>query len=64
MNSKFKGIIFMILASATFATMNLLSKLAVGVNSYQKNFLTNVVATLIVCFIIAYKKVLFWKKRK
>ncbi|NGU16964.1 EamA family transporter, partial [Clostridium perfringens] len=53
MNSKFKGIIFMILASAAFATMNLLSKLAVGVNSYQKTFLTNVVATLIVCFIIA-----------
>lgn len=38
MNSKFKGIIFMILASAAFATMNLLSKLAVGVNSYQKLF--------------------------
>ena len=39
MNSKFKGIIFMILASTAFATMNVLSKLAVGVNSYQKTFL-------------------------
>ena len=64
MNSKFKGIIFMILASAAFATMNLLSKLAVGVNSYQKTFLTNVVATLIVCFIIAYKKGSFFGKKE
>ena len=64
MNSKFKGIIFMILASAAFATMNLLSKLAVGVNSYQKTFLTNVVATLIVCFIIAYKKGSFFRKKE
>ena len=64
MNSKFKGIIFMILASAAFATMNLLSKLAVGVNSYQKTFLTNVVATLIVCFIIASKKGSFFGKKE
>ena len=64
MNSKFKGIIFMILASAAFATMNLLSKLAVGVNSYQKTFLTNVVATLIVCFIIASKKGSFFGKSR
>lgn len=64
MNSKFKGIIFMILSSAAFATMNLLSKLAVGVNSYQKTFLTNVVATVIVCFIIAYKKGSFIGKKE
>ena len=64
MNSKFKGIIFMILASAAFATMNLLSKLAVGVNSYQKTFLTNVVATFIVCFIIFFKKGSFFGKRE
>lgn len=54
----------MILSSAAFATMNLLSKLAVGVNSYQKTFLTNVVATVIVCFIIAYKKGSFIGKKE
>ena len=64
MNSKTKGIIFMILSSAAFATMNLLSKLAEGVNSYQKTFLTNVVATVIVCFIIAYKKGSFFGKKE
>ncbi|WP_300260817.1 DMT family transporter [Clostridium sp.] len=63
MNSKFKGIIFMILSSAAFATMNLLSKLAVGINSYQKTFLTNIVATVIVCFIIIYKKGSFFGKK-
>lgn len=64
MNSKTRGIIFMILSSAAFATMNLLSKLAEGVNSYQKTFLTNVVATVIVCFIIGYKKGSFFGKKE
>ncbi|WP_300347986.1 DMT family transporter [Clostridium sp.] len=64
MNSKFKGIIFMILSSASFATMNLFSKLAEGVNSYQKTFLTNVVATVIVCFILWRKKGSFLGKKE
>lgn len=62
--SKNKGIIFMILASFSFTTMNLLGKLADGITPYQKTFITNFVATLIVCIIIFKKKGSFLGKKE
>ena len=53
-SNKSKGIIFMLLATSSFATMNLFAKLTIGVNPYQKTFISNFVATIIVC-IILYK---------
>lgn len=59
-NNKGKAIFFMILASFFFTTMNMFGKLASGVTPYQKTFLTNAVATLIVCVIIFKRKALFF----
>lgn len=46
----------MILASLSFATMNLFGKLAFTATPYQKTFISNVVASIIICCIIFYKK--------
>ncbi|WP_204596772.1 EamA family transporter [Clostridium sardiniense] len=59
MNNKGKAIFFMILASFFFTTMNMFGKLASGVTPYQKTFLTNAVATVIVCIIIFKRKASF-----
>lgn len=56
MNHKKKAIFFMILASFFFTTMNMFGKLASGVTAYQKTFITNAVATLILCIIIFKNK--------
>lgn len=58
-NNKKKAIIFMILASFFFTTMNMFGKLSEGMNPYQKTFITNFVATIIVCIIIKRRKVSF-----
>ena len=62
--NKFKGIIFIILASFLFATMNLFAKLASGCTPYQKTFISNAVATIVVCFIIFRKKQSFIGKKE
>ena len=59
LNGKGKAILFMILSAFFFTSMNVFGKLASGVNPYQKTFLTNVVATVIVCVIILKRKALF-----
>lgn len=56
-NNKGKAIIFMLLASFFFTTMNMFGKLASGITPYQKTFITNAVATIIVCIIIHKRKV-------
>ena len=55
-SNKIKGIIFMLFATSSFATMNLFAKLTIGVNPYQKTFISNLVATIIVCTIIYKNK--------
>ncbi|EDS77340.1 DMT family transporter [Clostridium massiliodielmoense] len=62
--NKSKGIIFMILASLSFATMNLFGKLATTATPYQKTFISNVIASIIVCFIIFYRKESFIGKKE
>lgn len=59
MSSKKKAIIFMILATFFFTTMNMFGKLAEGMSPYQKTFITNVVATFIVCIIIKKRNASF-----
>ncbi|WP_274380449.1 DMT family transporter [Clostridium chrysemydis] len=63
-NNKRKAILFMITASFFFTTMNLFGKLASGVTPYQKTFITNVVATLIVSIIILKRKASFFGQKK
>lgn len=62
--NKLRGIFFMILASSSFATMNLFAKLTIGVNPYQKTFISNLVATVIVSIIIIKRKESFIGKRE
>lgn len=59
LNNKRKAIFFMITASFFFTSMNMFGKLASGVTPYQKTFITNVVATIIVSIIILKRKALF-----
>ncbi|MGL4874304.1 MAG: DMT family transporter [Clostridium sp.] len=59
MNNKKKAIIFMILSAFFFTTMNMFGKLSSGMNPYQKTFITNAVATLIVIIILKRRKASF-----
>lgn len=54
--NKSKGIIFIICASLLFATMNLFGKIAITATPYQKTFISNVIATIIISFIILHRK--------
>ncbi len=62
--NKVTGIFFMILSSFSFATMNLLAKLTTGVNPYQKTFISNLVASIIVSVILIKRKESFIGKRE
>lgn len=62
--NKRKGILYIILSSLAFCTMNLFSKLAVGATVYQKTFLSNFVATIIICAIIYRNKYSFIGKKE
>ena len=62
--NKLYGIFFMILASSSFATMNLFAKLTTGVNPYQKTFISNLVATIIVSIILIKRKESFIGKKE
>ena len=48
LNKRLKAICFMIMSSIFFTTMNLLSKLASGISLYQKAFISNGLAFLII----------------
>ncbi|NEU04182.1 DMT family transporter [Clostridium senegalense] len=63
-NNKIKGIIYIILASLSFATMNLFAKLALECSPYQKTFISNAVATIIISIIILKRKDSFLGKRE
>lgn len=57
MNSKKKAILFMILSAFCFTTMNMFGKLSEGMNPYQKTFITNFIATIVVLIIIKKRHV-------
>lgn len=54
--SKGRAILFIICSSLFFTTMNTFGKLASSATAYQKTFISNIVATIIICSIIIYKK--------
>lgn len=62
-NNKGKAIIFIIFSSLFFTTMNMFGKLANGATPYQKTFISNLVATIIICGIIFYRKDSFIGKK-
>lgn len=64
LNKRLKAICFMILASIFFTTMNLLSKLASGITLYQKAFISNSVAFIIIASLIGIKKISFIGKKE
>ncbi|MGN0143801.1 MAG: DMT family transporter [Clostridium sp.] len=64
LNKRLKAICFMILASIFFTTMNLLSKLASGITIYQKAFISNIIAFMIISVVIIIKKISFIGKKE
>lgn len=63
LNKRLKAIFFMILSSIFFTTMNLLSKLASGVSIYQKAFISNSIAFLIITTVMLRNKISFFGKK-
>lgn len=64
LNKRIKAICFMIMSSIFFTTMNLLSKLASGISLYQKAFIANNVAFLVISIVILKNKISFIGKKK
>ena len=64
LNQRLKAICFMIMSSIFFTTMNLLSKLASGISIYQKAFISNAIAFLVIAIVITKNKISFIGKRE
>lgn len=64
LNKKLKAICFMVMASILFTTMNLLSRLASGISLYQKAFISNITALLIISAVILRNKISFIGKKE
>ena len=64
LNKRLKAICFMIMSSIFFTTMNLLSKLASGISLYQKAFISNSVAFLVIAIVIVKNKISFIGKKE
>lgn len=58
-NDKIKAIIYMIISSILFTTMNFFSKLSIGITLYQKAFVANITAVIIISIIILKNKISF-----
>lgn len=63
LNKRLKAICFMILSSIFFTTMNLLSKLASGISLYQKAFISNTIAFIIISIVMLKNKISFIGKK-
>lgn len=64
LNKRLKAICFMIMSSIFFTTMNLLIKLASGISLYQKAFISNGLAFLIISMIMIKNKISFIGKKE
>lgn len=64
LNQRLRAICFMIIASFFFTTMNLFGKLAAGINLYQKAFISNITALIIISFVIFKNKCSFWGRKE
>ncbi|MDO5517540.1 MAG: DMT family transporter [Clostridium sp.] len=64
LNIRLKAIIYMIIASTLFTTLNLFGKLSVGITLYEKNFISNIIAFIIIAIVMIKNKISFIGKSK
>ncbi|ALS17257.1 MULTISPECIES: DMT family transporter [Clostridium] len=64
LSKRLKAICFMILSSIFFTTMNLLSKLASDVSLYQKAFISNSIAFLIIAIVMLKNNISFFGRKE
>lgn len=64
LNIRLRAIIYMIIASTLFTTLNLFGKLSVGITLYEKNFISNLVAFIIIAIVMIKNKISFIGKSK
>ena len=57
LNPKLKSIIYMVIASILFTTLNLFGKLSTEISLYLKSFISNVTALLIISTVIIKNKI-------
>ncbi|WP_294153550.1 DMT family transporter [uncultured Clostridium sp.] len=64
LNKRLKAICFMVISSILFTTMNLLSRLASGTSLYQKAFISNITAFLIISAVVLRNRISFIGNKK
>ncbi|MBQ3422196.1 MAG: DMT family transporter [Romboutsia sp.] len=64
LNPKLKSIIYMVIASILFTTLNLFGKLSTEISLYMKSFISNVTALLIISTVIIKNKISFTGNKK
>lgn len=58
-NNKIKSILFIVISSILFTTMNLFSKLSTNISLYQKAFVANITAVIVISIIIFKNRLSF-----
>lgn len=64
LNKRLKAICFMVMSSFFFTTLNLLSRLASGISLYQKAFISNITAFLIISAVVLRNKISLTGRKK
>lgn len=64
LNNRIKSILFMVISSILFTTMNLFSKLSTNISLYQKAFIANITAVIVISIIIFKNRLSFIGKRE
>lgn len=59
LNNKIKSILFIVISSILFTTMNLFSKLSTNISLYQKAFVANITAVIVISIIIFKNRLSF-----
>ena len=64
LNKRLKAIIYMIIASILFTTLNLFGKLSNEISVYMKAFISNITACIIISSVILKNKISFMGKKR
>lgn len=64
LNQRLKAIIYMIIASTLFTTLNLFGKLSTEISIYMKTFISNIIALIIISIVILKNKISFIGKKR
>lgn len=64
LNQRLKAIIYMVIASILFTTLNLFGKLSTEISIYMKTFISNIIALIIISIVILKNKISFIGKKR